>query len=145
MTPHPPPRRDTGRGAVSTEFAVVMGVVLVSFFALAVFGGRVVQAENDVRSAAHAGARAASLEQSAAAADTAARSTVNANLSASGLVCANGLNIAVDTADFTPGGQVTVAVSCNARFSDVGSLGVPGSRTFTASATEVIDRYRSIS
>ena len=46
------------RGTVSTEFAVVMGIVLATFFALAVFGGRVVQAENDVRSAAHAGALA---------------------------------------------------------------------------------------
>lgn len=133
------------RGAVATEFAVVMGVVLVSFFALAVFGGRVVQAENDVRSAAHAGARAASLEQTAAAADLAARASVDANLTASGVVCANGLTITVDTALFAPGGQVTVAVACDATFADVGSLGVPGSRTFAASATEVIDRYRSTS
>ena len=50
------------RGSVSTEFAIVMSAILLGFFALAIYGGRVVQAENDVRSAAHEAARAASLQ-----------------------------------------------------------------------------------
>jgi Flp pilus assembly protein TadG len=130
------------RGSVTTEFAVVVAAVLLGFFALAIFGGRVVQAENDVRSAAHAAARAASLQADPNAGVAAATEVATVNLVASGVVCANGLDVVVDTDRFAPGGEVTVQVACDADFADVGSLGVPGSRIFRASATEVIDLYR---
>ena len=131
------------RGTVATEFAIVMAVVLVSFVALAIYGGRVVQAENDVQSAAHDAARAASLERSPEAAELAARAVAAQNLAASGVACAGGSSVAVDLSRFAPGGEVSVTVSCQADFSDVGTLGVAPSRSFTASATEVIDVYRS--
>ena len=130
------------RGAASTEFAVVMAVVLLSFFALTVYGGRVVQAENDVQSAAHEAARAASLAGSPAQAAVAARQVAANNLERSGVACGPGPSVEVDLRQFAPGGQVTVSVSCSASFGDVGSLGVASSETFTASATEVIDTYR---
>ena len=131
------------RGAVATEFAVLMAVILLSFFALAIYGGRVVQAENDVQSAAHEAARAASLEGTPGAAVTAARQVADANLARSGVACGGGASVSVDTSQFGPGGQVTVTVTCSASFSDVGSLGVADVKAFTASATEVIDTYRS--
>lgn len=131
------------RGSVSTEFAVVMAAILLGFFALAIYGGRVVQAENDVRSAAHEAARAASLEGSPEAADAAARTVAAVNLTRSGVACGPSPEVAVDVSQFGPGGQVSVTITCNASFGDVGSLGVADSRAFTASATEVIDRYRS--
>ena len=53
------------------------------------------------------------------------------------------LTTTVDTTDFAPGGTVTVTVACEASMADVTLLGVPGRRTFTATATEVIDTYRS--
>jgi len=130
------------RGSVSTEFAVVMAAVLLGFFALAVYGGRVVQAENDVRSAAQEGARAASLQGSPVTADVAARTVAASNLSRSGVTCTSGPRVLVDITGFVPGGQVTVTIECDASFADVGSLGVAKTRTFTASATEVIDKYR---
>ena len=44
---------------------------------------------------------------------------------------------------WTPGGRVTVTVSCVVDLGDVTKFGViPGSRTLTASATEVVDRTR---
>ena len=44
---------------------------------------------------------------------------------------------------FTPGGSITVTVSCTVDLGDLTQLGlIPGSRTLTASATEVIDRTR---
>lgn len=52
------------------------------------------------------------------------------------------LEAIVDTSDFEPGGTVTVTVECTAPMADVTLLGVPGTRTFTATATEVIDTYR---
>ncbi len=131
------------RGAVATEFAVVMAVILLSFFALAIYGGRVVQAENDVQSAAHEAARAASLQGTPAGAVAAAQQVVAANLERSGVACGPGPTVGVDTSRFGPGGQVTVTVTCSASFGDVGSLGVADAQAFTASATEVIDTYRS--
>lgn len=135
--------RDSERGAIATEFAIVMAVVLVSFVALAIYGGRVVQAENDVQSAAHDAARAASLERDPATADAAARAVAAQNLVATGVACAGGSTVTVDLSRFGPGGEVTVTVTCRADFSDVGALGVAPSQSFTASATEVIDVYRS--
>ncbi len=134
--------RDDERGAVATEFAIVMAAILLGFVALAVYGGRVVQAENDVRSAAQEAARAASLEGNPGAADASARSVAIANLARSGVSCPTPL-IGVDLSQFAPGGQVTVNITCTASFGDVGSLGVAETRSFSASATEVIDRYRS--
>ncbi|MEI2815847.1 MAG: hypothetical protein V9E99_05255 [Microthrixaceae bacterium] len=65
-----------------------------------------------------------------------------ANLSAAGVPCL-ALATEVDTDDFAPGGTVTVTVRCEASMADVTLLGVPGRRTFTATAVEVIDTYRS--
>lgn len=138
MTPH-----SSDRGAVTSEMAVVMVVFFAGFLMLVVFAGRVGQAENDVRSAAHEAARAATLEASPAAADARARQVVESNLAASNMACAGGAAIDVDVSDFTPGGWVTVTVVCTADFGDVASLGVPGSRQFTGSASEVIDVFRS--
>lgn len=41
-----------------------------------------------------------------------------------------------------PGGLVGVTVTCTAAMSDVALIGVPGSRTFSSRAVEVVDRYR---
>ncbi len=131
------------RGSVSVEFAIVMAAILLGFVALAIYGGRVVQAENDVRSAAHEAARAASLEGSPEAADAAARSVAVANLTRSGVACGPSPQVVVDLSQFGPGGQVSVTITCTASLGDVGSLGVGDTRAFTASATEVIDRFRS--
>ena len=131
------------RGSVSTEFAVVMTAFLTSFMLLVVFAGRVSTAENNVRSAAQEAARSASLSGTPESAVAAAQQTAVANLASAGLTCASGLDVAVDTAQFAPGGWVAVTVSCDTPFSDVTSLAVPGVHTFTGRATEVIDTYRS--
>ncbi len=131
------------RGAVSTEFAVIMAAFLTSFMLLVVFAGRVATAENHVRAAAQEAARSASLAGTPEAAVAAAQQTAAGNLTSSGLTCASGLDVAVDIAQFVPGGWVGVTVSCDTPFSDVASLSVPGTKTFTGTATEVIDTYRS--
>ena len=131
------------RGSVSTEFAVVMTAFLTSFMLLVVFAGRVSSAENNVRSAAQEAARSASLSGTPEGAVVAAQQTAVANLASAGLTCASGLDVAVDTTQFAPGGWVAVTVSCDTPFSDVASLAVPGVHTFIGTATEVIDTYRS--
>lgn len=128
-------------GAVASEMAVVMVAFLAGFLMLVVYAGRVGQAGNDVRSAAHEAARAASLQANATQAEAAAYETAASNLSTSGMACAGGLSVATDTSNLVGGGTVTVTVSCTASLSDVASLNVPGSRTYTASATEVVDVF----
>lgn len=130
------------RGSVSTEMAVVMIAFFAGFLMLVVFAGRVAEAENDVRSATHQAARAASLTGDPARAESEARRVVEANLTSSGLTCRNGLDVIVNVDQFRPGGWVAVTVSCRAAFADVASLAVPGTRTFRSTATEVIDTYR---
>lgn len=129
------------RGAVSTELAV-LAPLLIGFMLLVVFAGRVAQAEGDVAHAAHEAARAASLVASPAAATEAGEETAAANI-ATGAVGCRHLNVVVDTGDFGAGGQVVVTVTCEASFADIAMLAVPGSRTFTATAVEVIDTYRA--
>ncbi|MCC6437899.1 MAG: pilus assembly protein, partial [Acidimicrobiales bacterium] len=125
------------------EMAAVMVAFLGGFLLLVVFAGRVAQAENDVRSAAHAAARAASLSGNPARAETAARQAAEANLTTSGMSCRRGLDITVDLDQYRPGGWVGVTIRCRASFSDVATLAVPGERAFTATSVEVIDTYRA--
>jgi len=129
------------RGAVSTELAVVTPL-LIGFMLLVVFAGRIAQAEGDVAHAAQEAARAASLVGTPAAAVQAAEETAAANIAADAVACRR-LDVTVDTTVFAAGGQVAVTVSCRAVFGDIALLAVPGNRTFTATAVEVIDTYRA--
>ena len=134
-------RRGHGqRGSVAVEMAV-LAPALVFLLLLVVFAGRISQADGDVRRAASAAARAASLRQDPLDAVAAARQSAAANLSASGVGCGR-LDTEVDTSRFLAGGTVAVTVRCTASMADVSLLGVPGHRTFIARSVEVIDRYR---
>lgn len=128
------------RGAVSTELAVLTPL-LIAFMLLVVYAGRVAQAEGDVAHAAHEAARAASLVATPTAAIATATEAASANIAA-GVACRD-LTVEVDTSGFTAGGQVAVTVTCEAAFADIAMLAVPGTRTFAATAIEVIDTYRA--
>ena len=129
------------RGSISVEVAVI-APAFVFLMLLVVYAGKVSEADGNVERAAAEGARAASLRQNPAAAIDDARAAVEANLAAAGVPCSQ-LDTSVDTTTFEPGGTVTVTVRCDASMADVTLLGVPGTRSFTATSTEVIDTYRS--
>lgn len=129
------------RGSISVEVAVI-APAFVFLMLLVVYAGKVSEADGNVERAAAEGARAASLRQSPAAATDDARAAVEANLAAAVVPCSQ-LDTSVDTSMFEPGGTVTVTVRCDASMADVTLLGVPGTRSFTATSTEVIDTYRS--
>jgi Flp pilus assembly protein TadG len=130
------------RGAVSTELAVLTPLV-IALVLFVVYAGRVVETEADVSHAAYEAARAATITDSPRAAHAAATETAAANI-ATGTVACRTLDVDVDTAAFTPGGHVSVTVTCQAAFSDLSLLAVPGSRTVTATAHSVIDTHRSV-
>jgi Flp pilus assembly protein TadG len=134
------PLRRPEQGSVAVEVAV-LAPALVALLLLVVFAGRVAQADGDVRRAAAAAARAASLRQEPGDAEEAARDVAGANLRTSGVACAE-LETVVDTTRFAAGGTVAVTLRCRASMADVSLLGVPGRRTFSARSVEVVDRYR---
>lgn len=129
------------RGTVAVEAAII-APALVVLMLLVVFAGRVSEADGNVQRAASEGARSASLHQNPTAARKAATDSVKANLATSGTRCAR-IEALIDTSDLRPAGTVTVVVTCTASMADMALLGVPGTRTFTARAVEVVDRYRS--
>jgi Flp pilus assembly protein TadG len=120
----------------------VIAPALLFLMLLVVYAGKVSEADGNVERAASDAARAASLRQHPSDATDDAQSTAAADLASAGVPCLD-VTTTVDTDDFDPGGTVTVTVSCEASMADVTLLGVPGRRTFTATAVEVIDTYRS--
>jgi Flp pilus assembly protein TadG len=128
------------RGSIAVEVAVI-APALIFLMLLVVYAGKVSEADANVERAASDAARAASLRQDPGDAITDAQDTAAANLAAAGVPCLT-LTTTVDTHDFAPGGTVSVTVRCEASMNDVTLLGVPGRRTFTATAVEVIDTYR---
>jgi Flp pilus assembly protein TadG len=128
------------RGSVAVEVAVVAPAFVILML-LVVFAGRVSEADGNVRRSTSEAARAASLRQYPEDAASDAESVARTNLSATGVNCVD-LAVDVGTDDFSAGGTVTVTVTCTASMADVTLLGVPGTRTFTARAVEVIDRHR---
>ncbi|ROO62985.1 hypothetical protein EDC02_4994 [Micromonospora sp. Llam0] len=130
-------RGDRGTVAVELAIGVPMLVLVVLIAAAAFVMGR---ANLDVNAAAGAAARAASLARSATTATSAAVSAATANLADR---CA-GLTIDVDTGGFRRGGQVRVTVSCTVTTRGLTGIGLPGSTTFTATATSPIDVFRHI-
>lgn len=128
------------RGSASIDFAIVMSALIVGFFTLMIMAGRIMQQESDVRSAAHAAARAASLRDDYASATADAITVANRNLAESGVVCeSQSTRIVSPEERFEPAGIVTVRVECTARA--VGGLGLPAN-FYYYDATEVIDDYR---
>lgn len=130
------------RGSIAVEVAVV-APALVFLMLLVVYAGKVSEADGNVERAASDAARAASLRQHPGDATADAQNTAAADLAAAAVPCLT-LTTTVDTDDFGPGGTVTVTVRCEASMADVTLLGVPGRRTFTATAVEVIDTYRAV-
>lgn len=128
-------------GSVAVETAII-APALVFLLLLVVFAGKVSEAEGNVARAASEAARAASLRQHPGDAAEDAERVAKENLTASGVPCI-ALEVRLDISDFGPGGTVRVDLRCVASMSDVASLGVPGQRTFSATAVEVIDTFRS--
>ena len=121
------------RGDVAVEAAIVAPVLFFLMFAGLLVAGRSIQARSQAESAAQEAARAASLQQTPAAAVAAGQAALTANVDDTvGMVC----TAAIDAGDLAPGSVVEVEVRCDAEL-------VAGRRsTFEARAIEVVDRFR---
>ncbi|HRE03617.1 MAG TPA: TadE/TadG family type IV pilus assembly protein, partial [Ilumatobacteraceae bacterium] len=135
------PVRD--RGSVAVEM-VLLTPVLVVMMVFVVFLGRAGGASQQVRHAADAAARAASMV-SPARMQAAAHATATADLSANGVNCAS-TSVSVSLTAGAESGQVavssvTVTVHCTTDSQGLGLLRV-GARTLTAMSTELVDEHR---
>lgn len=131
------------RGSTSIEAAIVIPTVLI-FILLLVAAGRVASAQSKVVTAAEAGARAASIERTSGQARTSAAQVAVATLRSGNVSC--NPDVSTSTGGFTvPVGQpasVTTTVNCTVTLGDLAVPGLPGSRTFTSTATSQLDTYR---
>ncbi len=131
--------RGTRGDAGPLELVILVPVVLL-LFGLVVAFGRATTAQQHVQHAAAVGARAAVAAQTAGGGTNAATRVVRDSLVGVGMTDCGAPSV---SGTWTPGGRVTVTVSCVVDLGDVTQFGViPGSRTLTASATEVVDRTR---
>lgn len=121
------------RGDMAVEAAIIAPVLFFLMFAGLLVAGRSIQARNQAESAAQEAARAASLEQTPAAATAAGNQALVANVSdTTGMTC----DATINAASLEPGSVVEVRVDCLADF-------VAGQQaTFTATAFEIVDQYR---
>ena len=129
------------RGSVTVEAVLVAPVLVMLLMFVAVVIHRGVDARLRLNDAAHQAARAASIERNAVAAATAARDTASTALAHAGVACQD---VETNTTgEFRPGSAVSVSVRCTVDFGQALLLGVSGERTLQATASEVIDLYRS--
>jgi Flp pilus assembly protein TadG len=129
-------RRRTARGSMAVEI-VLLAPVMMAFMMLVVAGGRYVAVRGDVEAASRDAVRAASLERTAGAAESAAVDTAAAALQDVGQ-CQN----AALSGNFVSGGTITVTVTCEVSYDGLGLIGLPGSKTVTISSSAPIDLYR---
>lgn len=123
------------------ELAILAPVFLI-LLDFAVLGGRLVESQSQVDDAAHAAARAASLQRTATGANAAARTVAGDTLPDRGATC-RALDVQVDTAAFHAGGIVSVTVRCDVSLGDLSWLPVPASRSIEGTATSAVDTYRA--
>lgn len=139
-----PARHHRDRGSASVETAVIAPGI-IALLCLMIAFGRVIDADGAVDAAAHAAARAASLERDATSAQNQARAAAEASLSGDGVTC-QATDVAVDTSgyalDVGQSATVTATISCTARLSDIGLPGLPGTKVLEATFTSPIDTYR---
>lgn len=130
------------RGSMAVELVVLVPVVaMFAFMALGL--GRYESARQEVADAARAGAQAASIAISAAAAPTAATQAALVDITNQRHMCASP-EVRTDTADFVAGGVVRVSVSCHVDMSDLLVPGIPSALTIEDTQVATVDPYRSI-
>lgn len=128
-------------GAVSIELVLLTPLLLLMLLFVVALG-RVVSARMEVDGAAAQAARAASIARDPLTATAMAKQAATTALGSDGVTCGD-LAVTTDTADFAPGGQVAVTVTCTVALSDLVGLRLLAAETLSSTATSVVDTYRS--
>jgi hypothetical protein len=135
-----PLRRDDADDGTAIAELVILIVVFFGFIAAIVFAGRMTVGSAHVEAAARSAARTISIARDPDEAIAGARAEAGKTAGLGSPMCR--------TMDFDPfirpGDPVTVTVdiTCVVDLSELSLIEVPGTMTVSASAVEVIDRYR---
>lgn len=136
-------RHGDERGSASLELVIVVPAV-VAVIALLTAGWRLWSVRSQVREAAAAGARAATLTRSGAEAEQAASAAIDADLETVGSSC-TGPTVGIDVSAFSAppgqGGDVGVDVTCEVPFTDL-LIPMPGALTVEGHAGSRLDSFR---
>jgi hypothetical protein len=132
-----------GRAGSLTIELIVLTPVILMFGMLALGLGRYELAREEIVGAARAAAEAASVEPSAAGAQSEALATATPALANQARTCTN-VRVVTAINDFAPGGSVQVTVSCQVGFDDLFVPGLPGQATVQAVVSAPIDPFRSV-
>lgn len=133
-------RGERGVNSVEAMLVVPLLVVMIGVMAAA---GRIALAKIAVADAAGAAARAASIERSAGAAQTAATQVARASLQGGAAPCVPQVQLVADfTTPVGTSAQARATVTCTVRLGDLGVPGLPGTQTFSETRSSVIDSYR---
>jgi hypothetical protein len=126
---------------------LIMATAAMSLVLIVVASGRYVDGSAQANDAAYAAARGASLEPAQGPAFAAGQRAAERSLAERGKSCQN-LQVSFAGTDFTPGGDVTVEVTCTVNLLDTGALGLQLGlepyRSFTERAVVPIETYRSV-
>ncbi|MDG4803627.1 TadE family protein [Micromonospora sp. WMMD980] len=101
---------------------------------------RLASAAIDVRSAAAAASRQASLADTPAHARRSGAGAASTALAGRGLTCQPS-TVTIDPGAFTPGGQVSATVTCGVRLQDLVGLGLPGAVNISATSHQPLDPF----
>lgn len=143
MRTKPEARKDRDSGGVSVELVLLTPLlILILLFVVAL--GRLAGARLEVDGAAAQAARAAALASNPTAATAVALQTAQGALSSDHVTCAH-FDVSTDTADFTPGGDVAVTITCRVDLGDLSGLRLPAAESITSTANSVVDTYRAAS
>ena len=145
---HGTQKRSTETGTTVVEF-VALVPLLAALLLFVVFCGRVAWTRNTVARSARDAVRAASIAITRDDAATALDATLLENLGANASRCTHTPVdfSAIGTDSGEPGdwdsGVIELRLTCRIPTSDLGLLGLAGTKTFTAVAIEAVDTWRS--
>ena len=146
---HTDKHRQRGEGGVTTIELVALVPLLAVMMLFVVFCGRVAVTHQTVTRASRDAARAASIAISRDDASIALEQTLTANLGANATNCTHlpvdYSAIALDSGGDTDwdAGVIELRLTCTIPTGDLGLLGIGGTKTFTATAIEPVDTWRS--
>jgi Flp pilus assembly protein TadG len=137
-----PTTHRTDTGSMTVELVVLTPVLFLLALMMLVFG-RVSAAQQQVTESARAGAQAAAVQPTKAAAQYAAVLSAVYGYTDRAHLCPDA-QISTNVGNFVAGGSVSVTVVCHVALSDLSIPGVPGTTTVQATASAPIDPYRSV-
>jgi Flp pilus assembly protein TadG len=126
------------RGSMAVEM-VLLAPVLLMFVLVVVAFGRYVAIRGDVEAASRDAVRAASFERTSSSAGDAASLTATASLNPKWKCSDTNLQ---DPDGFTAGQIVSITLSCQVPLSDLGLIGLKGTKTVSSTSEAPLDRYR---